>query len=77
MNTPLEVAMDELALIPKGSRPQNILRSAYLCMRENSLGQQPEIENDRRAVWYAAVAIVRNQWPGFVPMCDPHLLALS
>ncbi|MGD0454733.1 MAG: hypothetical protein ABSB69_14155 [Solirubrobacteraceae bacterium] len=75
MNIPLDVAMAELDLIPKGSLPQNIFRDTYFCLRENSLGQQPTVDGNRQAAWDAALAIVRKNWPGFVPECDPALLA--
>jgi hypothetical protein len=75
MNVPLDVAMAEIELIPKGSLAQNIFRNVYFCLREDSLGKQPTVENDPQAVHDAALEIVRKTWPGFVPEYDPALLA--
>ncbi len=74
-NRPLEVARAELRLIPRGSLAQNIFRDVYFCLRENSLGKQPEIEDDRLTVRDAAVAIVRSTQPTFLPVHDPSLIA--
>lgn len=66
--------MTELCLIPRGSLAQNMFRDAYFCLRENSLGRQPEIAADPLAVRDEAVALVRRTFPGFMPEHDPSLV---
>jgi hypothetical protein len=77
MNEPLDVAMAELRLIPRGSLAQNMFRDAYFCMRENSLGRQPEISADPRSVLDAAAALISTNFPGFTPEHDPALVTAS
>jgi hypothetical protein len=75
VNEPLDIAMAELRWIPRGSLAQNIFRDTYFCLRENSLGRQPELENDPRVVRDAAIALVSATWPGFHPEHNAALLA--
>ena len=77
MNRPLDVAMTELQLIPRGSLAQNMFRDIYFCLRENSLGKQPEIDDNPRTVRDAAVALVSASWAGFRPEHDASLIAQS
>jgi hypothetical protein len=66
----------ELACLPRGELAQNIYRSAFRNSRANDLGNNPAhpgaaaLETAERAA-----AIVRRQFPGFVPELDLERLA--
>jgi len=60
----------ELEHIPKGSLPQNILRSAYSAMRMHSLGKKAAKEMTRKEVFEQSVDIVKKNYPDFTPTCN-------
>jgi hypothetical protein len=74
MNAPQEQASRELELIPKGDLAQNTFRMVFFAFRQNSLGRQPEIDDDVRVVVEKAAATVRATFPDFEPKLDPRLL---
>ena len=65
----------ELECVPRGELAQNVYRSAFRNCRANDLGNNPEhpgatpLHTAERAA-----AIVRRQFPGFVPELNVELL---
>jgi hypothetical protein len=57
-----------LAKVPRGSTDQNLYRMALQQYTMNSLGRKPKIPRSPQAVHCAATRIVRQQFPGFVPV---------
>ena len=59
------VVQDELAYIPEGEGPQQVLRSAYREMRLKSLGNRADALNDRKVVFHEALMMVLKSHPQF------------
>jgi len=57
-----------LEKVPRGSIAQNLYRMALQQYTMNSLGRKPQISRSRQAIHCAAARLVRQQFPGFVPV---------
>lgn len=57
----------ELARVPRGGLDQNIYRMALQAFMMNSMGKRPQIQRSAAAAHAAALRVVRQSVPGFVP----------
>ncbi len=62
-----DIVKDEMVCIPRGSEPQNMLRSAYAALRMHSLGKKAKREMSETEVRNTAVDLVKKNYPNFIP----------